>query len=562
MFCSVCGADNPDDSRYCSVCGAELNSMGAAPEPQDDDYDDTPTEILTGPDPGSSAFSDQKTVSFSGNNTAQQDQTGYLMGNTGYLQGQTGQMPGKTGILPGNSNTPVNYGGNKKKKTAPWLYVLIGVAAVAVIAAVVVVLMMNGKDKDSNATEVAGSTVQTTQAVETTEKSEETTEKTTEKTTEATTEEKVAEAHVTYRTYVQDKGWLEWAKDGKEAGTQGESKRIEAFQMKLEGLKHVDGGITYRAYVTDAGWLDWVSNTDQAGKKGEGKSVEAIEVKLTGEVADAFDVYYCVYAQGQGWLGWAKNGESAGTNGGNKRAECIKIQLVDKKKGKAPKSEGAAFVKIEEKKDDEKDELSQEELVAMYKGYRDILNADDTKKDAAVAVAMMDVTGDSVPELIYETAVAGDANSLNLNIVSYSGGEVKQLYQYQFNDTDWDYFNFTRKGDNTQYQCWIKKGEIATTNYFKLVPNGSGGYGMELILGKDVADGQNVYHDSGTAPIDEAAFNSAESDLLGGIDKVVTRTGDDEFKLNNGNSIKLSQYENVGGSAEALANYLSSFIGE
>ena len=561
MFCSVCGADNTDDSRYCRVCGAELQSFGAATGPQDDDYDETPTEILTGPDPGNSAFNDQKTVAFGENNTAQSEQTGYLTSNTGYLNGNTGYLPGQTGMMPGSSNAPVKISGGKGKKTSPWLYVLIGVAAVAVIAAVVVVILMNKKDNDSNGTEVAASTVQTTQAVETTEKTEETTEKTTEKTTEATTEEKVAEAHVTYRTYVQSKGWLDWAKDGKEAGTQGESKRIEAFQMKLEDLKHVDGGITYRAYVTDEGWLDWVSNTEQAGKKGEGKSVEAIEVKLTGEVADSFDVYYCVYAQGQGWLGWAKNGETAGTNGGNKRAECIKIQLVDKKKGEAPKSEGAAFVKIEEKTEEEKKEgLSQEETVAMYKAYRDVLNADDTNKAAGAGVALMDVTGDSVPELIYESNVSSD--DIGINIATFSDGAVKNLCQLTCNKMMADYFIFTRKGENTLYLCQMNKANIVAFSYSRFIVNEAGGLGTEVILGSEAVDGQRVYHDNSTATIDEAAYNKAESELIGGIDKIVTRSGDDEVKLNDGTAIKMSGYENLGGTAEALANYLSSFIGE
>ncbi len=569
MYCRVCGADNADDARFCRVCGAELIGGFSAP-PSEEDIDDTPTEILTGPDPGTSVFDNRKTVAFGSGSSM--GQTGFLTDQTGYPQGQSGPIPGQTGMIPGQSGVPYRPPVNTKggKKTTPWIYALVGVAALAVIAAVVIVILMNKKDKDSSATEVAGSTVVTTAetAKETTE--EKTTKNTTEKTTEATTEEKVAEAHVTYRTYVQSKGWLEWEKDGKEAGTQGESKRIEAFQMKLEDLKHVDGGITYRAYVSEEGWLDWVSNTEQAGKKGEGKSVEALEIKLTGEVADSFDVYYCVYAQGQGWLGWARNGESAGTSGMGKRAESVKIELVSKKDGKVPEpmSDKKAFIEgqeetTEEAKESENKEMTQEEIVIMYKAYRDILNTDDTDKDAGAGAAMVDITGDSVPELIYESIISGQEQDGGLNFVSYSEGTIKKLCQLTFARENSDYFIFTRKGEAALYLCRMRKGDIVAFEYSKFVTSEDEvGLGTVVILAKDQVDGKTVYNADGTGTIDEDAYNKAEAELIGGIDKIVTRSGDDEVKLNDGSSIKLSGYENLGGTSGALANYLSSFIGE
>jgi uncharacterized protein YjdB len=67
-----------------------------------------------------------------------------------------------------------------------------------------------------------------------------------------------------------------------------------------------------------------------SGTSGESKRLEAIQIKLTGEMANHYDVYYRVHAQSYGWLGWAKNGESAGTAGYAKRLEGIQIVLVPK----------------------------------------------------------------------------------------------------------------------------------------------------------------------------------------------------------------------------------------
>ena len=58
--------------------------------------------------------------------------------------------------------------------------------------------------------------------------------------------ERAAGAHVVYRTHVQDKGWLKEAADGALGGTVGEYKRMEAIEIKLEG---VSGGIQYRSHI-------------------------------------------------------------------------------------------------------------------------------------------------------------------------------------------------------------------------------------------------------------------------------------------------------------------------
>ncbi|MGE9975804.1 transglutaminase domain-containing protein [Coprococcus catus] len=140
--------------------------------------------------------------------------------------------------------------------------------------------------------------------------------------------------YVTYRTHVQTYGWQDWMYDGVTSGTSGESKRLEAIQVKLVDPEAV-GSIRYRTHVQTYGWQDWVTDGEASGTSGESKRLEAIRIELTSEMADQYDVYYRVHAQSFGWLGWAKNGEKAGTSGYSKRLEAIEIVLVEKG-GEAP----------------------------------------------------------------------------------------------------------------------------------------------------------------------------------------------------------------------------------
>jgi uncharacterized protein YjdB len=145
---------------------------------------------------------------------------------------------------------------------------------------------------------------------------------------------------VSYKTHVQDIGWQEYVNNGKDSGTIGQSKRLEAIQIKLE---YMAGGIEYRTHVQDYGWMDWVADDAMSGTNGQSKRLEAIQIFLTGAAADTYDIYYCVHAENNGWLDWAKNGESAGTAGFGYRMEAIKIMLIPKG-GPAPGATARAFV--------------------------------------------------------------------------------------------------------------------------------------------------------------------------------------------------------------------------
>ncbi len=148
---------------------------------------------------------------------------------------------------------------------------------------------------------------------------------------------------VAYRTHVQSIGWQSWRSNGGVAGTTGQSKRLEAVNIKLSGLTGTTGGIAYRAHVQGIGWQGWRSNGSMAGTTGQSKRLEALQVKLTGAAAESFDVYYRAHVQHFGWMGWAKNGQMAGSAGYGYRLEALQVKVVPKNSN-APGSTYKAFL--------------------------------------------------------------------------------------------------------------------------------------------------------------------------------------------------------------------------
>src|SRR5437867_8399130 len=41
------------------------------------------------------------------------------------------------------------------------------------------------------------------------------------------------DVHIQYRAFVQDLGWQPWQNEGGDAGTTGQARRIEAFEMRI-----------------------------------------------------------------------------------------------------------------------------------------------------------------------------------------------------------------------------------------------------------------------------------------------------------------------------------------
>ena len=135
--------------------------------------------------------------------------------------------------------------------------------------------------------------------------------------------------YISYKTHVQDYGWLGKVYDGNLSGITNRAKQLEAIAITLEGAQY-SGNIEYRTHVEDIGWQSWKSNGTIAGTTGQSKGMEAIEIRLTGELAKYYDVEYQVYVEGLGWQGKRQNGKMAGTTGKSKQIEAIKINIIEK----------------------------------------------------------------------------------------------------------------------------------------------------------------------------------------------------------------------------------------
>ena len=147
-------------------------------------------------------------------------------------------------------------------------------------------------------------------------------------------------ASVSVKAHVSNIGWMSAVSDGKVAGTTGRGLSLEALNCGLEWYGH-NGGIQLRGHVSNVGWQSWGNGS--CGTTGQSKALEAVQMRLTGDAANAYDIWYSVHSADYGWLGWAKNGEPAGTAGKSKAAQAVKVVLVPKG-GAAPGSVAGAFL--------------------------------------------------------------------------------------------------------------------------------------------------------------------------------------------------------------------------
>lgn len=136
-------------------------------------------------------------------------------------------------------------------------------------------------------------------------------------------------AHVAYGGHVQGLGWLANVCDGRTAGTTGQSRRLEAVRIGLQGAPYA-GAIEYRCHVQGVGWQGWVRDGAVGGLTGKSRRLEAVRVRLTGAMARHYDVSYRTHVQGIGWTPWVRNGATAGTTGQSRRIEAIQVRVLPK----------------------------------------------------------------------------------------------------------------------------------------------------------------------------------------------------------------------------------------
>ena len=231
---------------------------------------------------------------------------------------------------------------------------------------------------------------------------------------------------VTYTSHVQTYGWLDAVADGQVSGTQGKSKRMEAFRIYLENPKdengrEIAGSITYQAHAQSYGWMEWQQDGALAGTEGKSKRLEAIRICLTGEMAERYDVWYRVHCATWGSLGWARNGEIAGTVGYHRSIESLEIRILPKESDGYPQDKSASL---------EKEKIGALTVLAEMKGQDEVLSAENGgvvgkagKGKALEAVRMQIESGNGRYEgsVIYRTAGVGAGWSTEITDGSYSG---------------------------------------------------------------------------------------------------------------------------------------------
>ncbi|MDD3307479.1 MAG: family 16 glycosylhydrolase [Acetobacterium sp.] len=103
-----------------------------------------------------------------------------------------------------------------------------------------------------------------------------------------------------YNVHIKNEGWqaatddlLNWKKDGDFAGSQGKSQRLEAIQLQLtdaSGAPVTDYAVEYRVHIQDYGWSQgWKKDGAIAGTAGESKRLEAIQIRIVPKFTGSLD---------------------------------------------------------------------------------------------------------------------------------------------------------------------------------------------------------------------------------------------------------------------------------
>ncbi len=112
------------------------------------------------------------------------------------------------------------------------------------------------------------------------------------------------------------------------AGTRGESRRLEGFQIRLNPPV---AGLTlkYFARLQDAGDV-FVNEGEYAGTRGESRQLLAFAIELDGPAAAKYNVVYMAHVEGVGDTRFFKNGEFCGGPELSQRIEGILVRILPK----------------------------------------------------------------------------------------------------------------------------------------------------------------------------------------------------------------------------------------
>lgn len=97
------------------------------------------------------------------------------------------------------------------------------------------------------------------------------------------------EGTVKVEAHIQDLGWVDSVTTSltRYAGTVGQGKRMEAVRITLGGDAAEEYDVYYRVHAANIGWMDWAKNGERAGTQGYGYGIEAIQIRLVEKGGDA-----------------------------------------------------------------------------------------------------------------------------------------------------------------------------------------------------------------------------------------------------------------------------------
>ena len=116
------------------------------------------------------------------------------------------------------------------------------------------------------------------------------------------------------------------------AGTRGQSRRLEGFQISL-GAPIPGLSLEYMAHESGVGDTPFIPEGQFVGTRGQSRAVEGFAIRLTGLKAGDFDVFYMGHLQGTADTAVFTDGQFCGTRGQNRRVEGISVWLLPKFEG-------------------------------------------------------------------------------------------------------------------------------------------------------------------------------------------------------------------------------------
>ena len=133
-------------------------------------------------------------------------------------------------------------------------------------------------------------------------------------------------AHFSETVHLENIGDVQY-RDGEFAGTRGQSRRLEGFQINLD-RGYGDLRVQYMGHLQDIGDTGWVSDGEFIGTRGQSRRLEGFQIVLSGSMHQFYTVHYMAHLQDSGDTGWVSEGNFAGTRGQSRRVEGMCVEII------------------------------------------------------------------------------------------------------------------------------------------------------------------------------------------------------------------------------------------